>query len=64
MTIDIKMNDVVIGQATAAHRNENNGFRGYDCTMWYRDRDGYLYEAEWELWGHLKADCAVPVEEL
>ncbi len=68
LTIDIKMNDVLIGQATAAHTEEIKGegvgtFRKYNATMWYRDRDGYLYEAEWDIWGHRPGDGAVTLGE-
>lgn len=50
---DIKVNGSLIGQWTAVNKdNTHKQFRRYDCTLWYRGLDGYLYEAEWELWGH------------
>lgn len=59
---DIRINDVVIGEWTATHE-KGDEFRYYNCTLWYENTDGYVYEAEWEMWGHLKGDGAVTLAE-
>jgi len=63
LTIEVKMNDVVIGTATAVHKDDRNGFRDYDCTLEYRGTDGHLYHAEWEMWGHNRGDGALTLAE-
>lgn len=57
---EIKMNHVVIGEYTAVHHRDYQGYRDYKCTIWYRHTDGYIYEAEWDMWGrHFKPDGAI-----
>jgi hypothetical protein len=48
----IELNHVVIGEWTATRKNTpKQEFNIYACTLWYRGTDGYIYEAEWEIWG-------------
>lgn len=61
---DIRVNDVVIGEWTATNKTHKvEQFRAYDCTLWYRGTDGYIYEAAWEIWGHLRGDGAITLGE-
>jgi len=57
---EVKMNNVVIGEWKAEHVRDYDGYRDYDCEIWYRHTDGYLYEARWNMWGrHHKGDGAL-----
>ena len=54
---NVEMNGIVIGEWTATRRNPDSKpdqFNDYWCTLWYRGLDGYIYEADWEIWavGH------------
>lgn len=65
---DIRVNDVVICEWTAANIGHTNTglvgeFRRYHCTLWYRASDGYIYDADWEIWGHMMGDGAVTLAE-
>lgn len=54
----VEMNHVVIGEWQAEHIRDHNGFRDYHCKFWVRKEDGYVYEAEWDVWGHRRGDGA------
>jgi hypothetical protein len=49
---DIKVNNVVVGEWTAVRKSHDlRDFNDYHCTMEYRNMQGRLMEAEWDLRG-------------
>lgn len=63
LEVEISMNGITLGKATAEHVADRNGFRDYKCTLTYQGTDGYWYDAEWDMWGHLRDDGAVTLAE-
>lgn len=57
---EIKVNNTVIGEWKAVRKTRDlRDFNEYDCTVTYRDMQGYPCEAKWTIYGQGYGNGAV-----